>query len=435
MLLIETMTGFPAARTSHDRRRMVSEATAEPPPESIRSITAPRPGSSAMSRSVSASSSAAISSAERTAAAADQPRRPHQRHARRRLGRLPRAAGIVRPAARCRIGTRAGAAQRCAMSSCVAHAVDQARGQRLLAGEWALVDQPLHLLGGQLAALGDPATSCPLRLSSSASSCSRLGAESWLSVRLSSAVLYSSRRSTSMRDAEAGQEIARERHLGAECRSGRPDRSAAARSRRRRWRDSSPRCRSRARRRCRHRRWRTCRPARNRRTASRSSWVTARPLRGIGQQDQHAGDPRSRCRGVQRQHDLGHGRRRPQLEVEQIRRARGLAEAPTPVGRQQDPVRQSRERAVRTARPGTRPPRSRQQPADGGEQADQEAAHEPHRAQAAFGRRVRLRWLSVRSWPQAARMSRPRGVRTGEAWPASSTIRAKAWMRLFEEQV
>ncbi len=31
--------------------------------------------------------------------------------------------------------------------------------------------------------------------------------------------------------------------------------------------------------------------------------------------------------------------------------------------------------------------------------------------------------LSVRSCPQAARMSRPRGARTGEAKPASMTIR------------
>ena len=46
-----------------------------------------------------------------------------------------------------------------------------------------------------------------------------------------------------------------------------------------------------------------------------------------------------------------------------------------------------------------------------------------------------MRLLSVRNWPQAARMSRPRGVRTGEAKPASMTIcanrsmAARCWFR------
>ena len=41
-----------------------------------------------------------------------------------------------------------------------------------------------------------------------------------------------------------------------------------------------------------------------------------------------------------------------------------------------------------------------------------------------------VRRLSVRNWPQAARMSRPRGTRMGEANPASCTMRAKrlSWL-------
>ncbi len=37
----------------------------------------------------------------------------------------------------------------------------------------------------------------------------------------------------------------------------------------------------------------------------------------------------------------------------------------------------------------------------------------------------RSRSLSVRNWPQAARISRPRGSRTGEAYPAADTMAAK----------
>src|SRR4051812_30979612 len=44
-----------------------------------------------------------------------------------------------------------------------------------------------------------------------------------------------------------------------------------------------------------------------------------------------------------------------------------------------------------------------------------------------------LRSLSDFSWPQAAKISRPRGVRMGEENPASLRMRPKAWMRLFDE--
>ena len=39
-MLIETITGLPASRSRRTARAMVSDATAEPPPESIRSRTA-----------------------------------------------------------------------------------------------------------------------------------------------------------------------------------------------------------------------------------------------------------------------------------------------------------------------------------------------------------------------------------------------------------
>ena len=81
MLLIETITGLPAARTSQrPRARMVSEATAEPPPESIRSSTASTAGSSAMSSSVVGQLVGRDLDAERAVAAADQPRRADQGH-------------------------------------------------------------------------------------------------------------------------------------------------------------------------------------------------------------------------------------------------------------------------------------------------------------------------------------------------------------------
>ena len=83
--------------------------------------------------------------------------------------------------------------------------------------------------------------------------------------------------------------------------------------------------RARARRRCRHRRSANLPPARNRRTASRSSWVTARPCSVSASRTSRPATRGSRGRRVERQHDVGDGRRRPQLEVEQVGRARGLA--------------------------------------------------------------------------------------------------------------
>jgi hypothetical protein len=52
------------------------------------------------------------------------------------------------------------------------------------------------------------------------------------------------------------------------------------------------------------------------------------------------------------------------------------------------------------------------------------------RYSATFSRRPRR--LALLSWPQAARMSRPRGVRMGALKPPSFTISAKRCMRLLE---
>jgi hypothetical protein len=47
-------------------------------------------------------------------------------------------------------------------------------------------------------------------------------------------------------------------------------------------------------------------------------------------------------------------------------------------------------------------------------------------------RSPRRRRLALLSWPQAAKMSRPRGVRIGALKPPSFTISAKRCMRLLE---
>ena len=100
------------------------------------------------------------------------------------------------------------------------------------------------------------------------------------------------------------------------------------------------------------------------------------PVLGLGQPDQDARDPRIARRGIERHHRVGHGRRRTQLEGEQIGRTGGLAEARAPVGGQQDAVRQCFH--LRHETPDDDPARQdheQGQAADGGEQADQEAAH------------------------------------------------------------
>ena len=297
--------------------------------------------------------------------------------------------------------------------------VDQPRRQRLLAGERALVDQPAHL--GRARACG-PArcrpTSWPLSVSSSASAARGWAPESWLSVRLSRAVLYSARRRprSSMPGSPGGRAPAAP---APRARSARPGPPAAARSRRRRWRDSSPRCRSSARRSCRHRRSRTCRRPGSARTASRSSWVTARPCAVSASRTSRPATRGSAAAASERQHDVADGGRRRQLEVEQVGRPGGLAERRAPVGGEHDPLGQGSRRAAGTARQRRPPARiaSRSEAADGGEQADQEAAHRRPGLRPRSAGGSRRRWLSVLSWPQAARMSRPRGVRTGEAWP------------------
>ena len=57
--------------------------------------------------------------------------------------------------------------------------------------------------------------------------------------------------------------------------------------------------------------------------------------------------------------------------------------------------------------------------------------------EAVFARRSDARCfvLSDFNWPHAAIMSRPRGTRTGEEYPASFTILANRWIALLLEQI
>src|SRR6266702_667158 len=56
----------------------------------------------------------------------------------------------------------------------------------------------------------------------------------------------------------------------------------------------------------------------------------------------------------------------------------------------------------------------------------------PALASMSLTRSPRLRALALLSWPQAAKISRPRGVRMGALRPPSFTISAKRCMRLLE---